>query len=498
MSDLPAFDEVHVISDLHMGGGVGFQILRETRRLASFILRLGQQRPNGQLALVLNGDVFDTLAEDVIGYVAVNEAQATVDRIMKDPSFAPIWEAMAAFVKLPGRTLVFVIGNHDIEIAFPPVQRLVITRLAGADLSARARIEFSTAGAGFTCTVGGARVYCIHGNEVDAWNYNRYEDLAKVARRINAGLSLAQSEWQPNAGTRMVKDVMNGVKHTYAWIDLLKPETSAAVGALLVLDPMQASKINQLFGIVGERHRGNAQVDARLSADGFQAPDPAVRYAPALEQMLGPHMTQGIEQGIAEPADDMLLQAERNFDKPKALAVRANSTLGTSQLAWDRLTGWLTGVSKPEALRRALLDWLEKDKSFDPDDRDETFKQVSESVGPAIDFIVTGHTHLERAIDMGQRRYYFNCGTWIRLLRFTPAMLATEKTFADVYQVLANGRMKAIDEAPFFDGHPFVMDQTSAVSICEKDGQVAGELTHVEGDGTGLPRVIRSFTRPIT
>jgi len=240
MSDLPAFDEVHAISDLHMGGRPGFQILRETRRLANFILRLAAQRPGGRIALVLNGDVFDTLAEDVIGYVAIDDARATVDRIMNDPSFKPVWDALAAFVEQPGRTLVFVIGNHDIEIAFPPVQRLVLSRLAGDDLAARARIEFSTAGAGFGCLVGNSRVYCIHGNEVDAWNYNRYEDLAKVSRRMNAGLSLAQDEWQPNAGTRMVKEVMNTVKRSYAWIDLLKPETSAAVGTLLVLDPAQA------------------------------------------------------------------------------------------------------------------------------------------------------------------------------------------------------------------------------------------------------------------
>jgi UDP-2,3-diacylglucosamine pyrophosphatase LpxH len=490
MSDLPAFDEVHVISDLHMGGRPGFQILRETQRLANFINRLGQRRPQGQVALVLNGDVFDTLAEDVVGYVAVDDAQATVNRIMKDPSFAPIWEALSAFVKLPGRTLVIVIGNHDIEIAFPPVQRLVMSRLAGADLSARARIEFSTAGAGFTCTVGRSRVFCIHGNEVDAWNYNRYEDLAKVSRRMNAGLSLAKDEWKPNAGTRMVKDVMNGVKRTYAWIDLLKPETSAAVGALIVLDPSQAKKINQLFGIVGERQRGDAQVHARLSAEGFQAPDLAATPTLPLELMLGPNLKQGIGEGV----DDMLLAAELNFDKPKTLE-ETDGTLGTPQLVWDRLTGWLTGVSKAEALRRALLDWLEKDKTFDHSDRDDTFKQVRGSVGPAIDFIVTGHTHLERAIDIGQGRYYFNCGTWIRLLRLTPAMLADTKSFDEVYEVLGDGRMKAIDDA-VFGGKPFVMDQTSAVSICQQDGQVVGSLTHIEGDGTGAPRAIQSFTRP--
>jgi UDP-2,3-diacylglucosamine pyrophosphatase LpxH len=488
MSDLPAFDEVHVISDLHMGGPAGSQILRETGRLAKYIRRLAQQRPQERVALVVNGDLFDTLAEDIDGYVAIDDAEATVRRIMK--SFTPIWEALAEFVKLPDRTLVIVIGNHDIEIAFPSVQRLILSELAGSDLSARARIEFSTIGAGFTCTVGGSRIYCIHGNEVDAWNYNRYEDLAKVSRRLNAGLSLAQDEWIPNAGTRMVREVMNGVKRTYAWIDLLKPETSAAVGALLVLDPTQARKINQLLDILGDRHAGATEVDARLSAEGFQAPAQPTMPALPLEQMLGPNLKQAIGQGV----DDMLLAAEHNFDKPRTLDAQPDRTLGTGQVIWDRLTGWLRGVSKAEALRRALLDWLEKDKSFDPSDRDETFRLVSGSVGPAIDFIVTGHTHLERAIDMGQGRYYFNSGTWIRLLQLTPAMLADTTSFEEVYKVLCDGRMQTIDEA-VFGGERFVMDRTSAVSICREDRQVVGSLIHVEGDGTGAPKVIKSFTR---
>ncbi|MDQ3582756.1 MAG: hypothetical protein M3495_14620 [Pseudomonadota bacterium] len=37
VGDLPTFDEVHVISDIHMGGKPGFQILRETSRLANFV-----------------------------------------------------------------------------------------------------------------------------------------------------------------------------------------------------------------------------------------------------------------------------------------------------------------------------------------------------------------------------------------------------------------------------------------------------------------------------
>ena len=499
MSDLPAFEEVHVISDIHMGGKPGFQILRETNRLANFIRWVAKQLPDGRVALVLNGDVFDTLAEDIRGYVAVDEAEATVQRIMNDASFAQIWDALAEFALKEGRTLVIIIGNHDIEVAFPPVQRLILSRLAGDNLPARARIEFSTAGAGYTCMVGDARIYCIHGNEVDPWNYNRYEDLAKVARRLNAGQSLEQSEWTPNAGTKMVKEVMNDVKRTYRWIDLLKPETSAAVGALVVLDPSQASKISDLVGIVGRLAQSSGQVDQRLSAEGFHRPAETTTAAGAVDQLLGPNLRQGLQLGApgatAQDADAMLRMADESLKRPGARASEPDETLGTPQLVWDRLTGWITGVGKDEALRRALKDWLEDDATFDIEDRDDTFKQVSASVGPAIDFIVTGHTHLERAIDMGGGRYYFNCGTWIRLLRFTNAMLQDTASFHSVYEVLMNGRMETIDKATFGD-LPFVLDQTSAVSIKSDRGKVIGQLTHVIGDGTGIPHIEKQFARP--
>ena len=93
MSIFPNFDEVHVISDIHMGGKPGFQILRETNRLAGYIGWVAGQSPDGRVALVLNGDVFDTLAEDIQGYVAVDRAVETLERIMDDESFSGVLES---------------------------------------------------------------------------------------------------------------------------------------------------------------------------------------------------------------------------------------------------------------------------------------------------------------------------------------------------------------------------------------------------------------------
>ena len=152
-------------------------------------------------------------------------------------------------------------------------------------------------------------------------------------------------------------------------------------------------------------------------------------------------------------------------------------------------------------MRRALKDWLKDDQTFVVDNQDDTYKQVTAAIGPSIDFIVTGHTHLERAIDMGGNRYYFNCGTWIRLLRFTDGMLKDTATFKPVYDLLVNnqGRMELIDQAKFPDESgkkmPFVLNQTSAVSIKQENFKVVGRLTHIQGDGTGAPIIIKEFVR---
>ena len=126
---------------------------------------------------------------------------------------------------------------------------------------------------------------------------------------------------------------------------------------------------------------------------------------------------------------------------------------------------------------------------------------MTAAIGPSIDFIVTGHTHLERAIDRGGNRYYFNCGTWIRLLRFTDAMLENTVTFKPVFDLLVNnqGRMELIDQAKFPDESgkevPFVLNQTSAVSIKQENAKVVGRLNHIQGNGTGAPIIIKEFVR---
>ena len=97
LGKLPCHEALDVISDLHMGGASGFQVLREAQRLAARIRVLASQQSDKRLVLILNGDVFDTLAEDISGYVALDDAEQPVARIIADPSFHAVWQALPVF-----------------------------------------------------------------------------------------------------------------------------------------------------------------------------------------------------------------------------------------------------------------------------------------------------------------------------------------------------------------------------------------------------------------
>jgi len=492
---LPQHDELYAVSDIHMGGGPGFQIFKQGPRLGNLARSVAATRPAERVALVLNGDVIDSLAEEIGGYVAMDDAESMMDRLYKDPAFEPVWEGLADFVRTPGRTLVVVVGNHDIEMALPIVQRSIRTRLAGNDDAANGRILFATQGTGYACMVGQARVFCTHGNEVDGWNVVDYEALRRLAISQSSGSLFDRSSWEPNAGTRLVKDVMNQIKLRHPWIDLLKPENTAALGVLVVMDPGQADKIRGILPLARERLRGELVRRGWLSAEERQAAQAAIEQEVGLRDLLGPNLLTEVQRAAAQAtdADALLREVEESVAKgvrpldspPVADTLSWRDTLGWGQMMLDRLRG----VDKVEALRRALLDWLETDRSFDVTDADSTFKDVTASVGATVNFVITGHTHLERALPIqdGAQRFYYNCGTWIRLLRFTNEMLTKPATFSEVFKVLETGDMELLDRAtiPAEGGGraPFVLDCTSVVRISAKPEGVVGTLCHVVDSG---------------
>ena len=206
-------------------------------------------------------------------------------------------------------------------------------------------------------------------------------------------------------------------------------------------------------------------------------------------ELLGPNL-RGIADvgGSADIEDELLLEAERARGSTRQ--VRASDTVQT--LGLTDVVGGLMGVlGKPEALRRALLDWLAGDPTFATSDpKDTLYLGMADRVTSAIDFVVTGHTHQARAMTFDSGCHYFNSGTWIRLMQLTKESLAPETFEREVWPVLRAGRMSTLDGAtiPGEENRkqPLVLDRTTAVRIAIEDDRVRGELLRISGDSTGI------------
>jgi UDP-2,3-diacylglucosamine pyrophosphatase LpxH len=492
-----SFDEVHVVSDLHLGGPPGFQIFSQGDTLAATIRRLAAKPAGRRVGLVLNGDIVDFLAEPNAKYLDPEGAIDKLRRIFaedsgqasQDTSFAPVWSALKAFVAKRNRQLILVLGNHDVELALPPVMEWVIETLSDGKEAARGRITGCVDGAGFACEVGGKRVLCVHGNEVDAWNRVDYRQLLEVARAMNRGLP--PEPWDANAGTRMVIDIMNDIKRRFPMVDLLKPEVEAAVPIVLALDPSRLKEVTKLLKVVGFLKR-----DQLLHRIGLLSAEEALEQAPAevpsdeevVDAFLSAHFAdaKGAETKGASGGGSLLDDALDSLDSGESgSGAEEEEFLGPFDY-FKALFG--SSEKRAERLREALKDKLEGDKTFDVAYEDEPYRSLAEEVGDEVDYLIAGHTHLERAIERRTPgRWYYNSGTWIRLIRLSEEVLDSPEQFARVYDAFMAQDIAALDAVqdlgPGRD-RPLVLQRPTVVSVVSSEAGVFGELRHAQPDGS--------------
>lgn len=498
----PTFQELFVVSDIHMGGRrsgqENFQIFNRGKRLANLIDHICEQHNEDKVCFVLNGDIIDSLAEEEVGgYVALDGETALrmMNHIFTDPSFRPVWDALARFVALPHKHLVFIVGNHDIELGLPIVSHAIQNRLTPNEKGGGlARIHFATEGGGFACRVAGARIFCTHGNELDDWNRVDFTKLGELANTINAGRTVTPSKWEANAGTRLVVDVMNRVKRRYPMVDILKPEAAAVASVLVALDK-EAFKYVNLSDVIPmwrEKVKGGLVTKNLLGAEavdfaGISSTDLAEESA---RHLLGSNFQETLQRHRQNEGrlseDELLLTAEKAFqDKPSAVSTVFSETEKETLGTWDIVAGWVGLVPKVEGLRRALQDWLKDDRTFDVGCADELYDGMQERIGSQVDFTITGHTHKPRALALKRGKgYYYNCGTWIRSLRLTKEALEDPQYFEDeVWPSLTAGSLAALDVAeipgPGGGSVQLLFDRTNVVHISARGHQAVGQLLRV-------------------
>ncbi|MHC4432598.1 MAG: metallophosphoesterase [Planctomycetota bacterium] len=394
---LPLYEDLYVVSDLHMGGTKGTPIFNSGKELAALVEYLASPVTGGQRALVLNGDIIDTLAEDICHYVAKPDvAERILADIMKHDDFKMVWEALGKFVSQPRHRLVICIGNHDLELAYPNVQEQIVTylmqRATGREETEeekgqereedkkkeeeekreeeaiRGRIHFSITGTGHLCRVGNeetsARVLCVHGNEYDKWNAVSPENMTRLIRSSCLGAESRIAEDPPNAGTHLVIDVMNKIKKKYPFVDLLKPEIETVFNILLALDPATKKELPKVLDLGAKAETEGALRVIRVLGESTGEVTPASSASPD----WNPEGQFGEFLGAVPSSSDLLDEAwelsESEFPTAEELP---DELLGAWQAVRIKFKYWLNRISKNrvEALRRALLDWIDRDKTWD-------------------------------------------------------------------------------------------------------------------------------------
>jgi UDP-2,3-diacylglucosamine pyrophosphatase LpxH len=428
-------DKLYAVSDLHMGGPAGTMAFRESDALA-WLIEVAIKDQCSNVGLLLNGDIFDFLAED-----DAKEFRLDADAVIRRHSsgeLKPVFDALQGFVATNNRRLILQIGNHDIELALPDVQRAFIEVLGATSDQQKARILFETSGKGWFGVVGGRLVQAIHGNVCDPWNVVDHDALAKAAAAQGTTTDPIVLP-ETNAGTMLVVQAMNAIKKVFPFVDLLKPETAPLMAVLDAVDAKTST--TTLLRCLGrlEVQRGTA---GELLRNPANRPVEATGLAAEIESFLA-------SAAAPTPQESLLMRAERDLrggETPRGLA---GGDRGHLRMAadWARVkryeftsrgTGPFRSGPDYKALRQALRDWLADDDTFDPNFWSAIDRRIAAEAARGVDVLIAGHTHFARE-QTQKRMTYLNTGSWMRVLNLQgSSYLESDAQFQPLWNSLNN------------------------------------------------------------
>ncbi len=433
---------VFVISDLHLGGGPGFEMITaEGRgRLARFVRSItAQHQPGHSVHLVLAGDIVDFLAEEPFAAFTADDdaAKKKLEHVLA--STAEVWEALADYAR-SGAALTLLTGNHDIELSLPAPRRLLLERLGPG------RIDFLYDNQALPI----GPLLIEHGNRYDGWNLVNHDQL----RQVRSALSRRQPPppFRTLPGSEMVVRLMNPLKAKYSFIDLLKPEDSTVPPFLAMLEPQAMGALRQLFEL------------GRLGAESRQKFEEEHLYGSEAEEEKGRGVTAQVRSVFSYVARELRMhelaeslwgdgkdakdnKEAKDFKDSKeakdtshnpphntpsgGTSLVAETECGLGQAA-DFAALWRLARGG-EAQRKLVLGRLRKALLARAGEDAQAFRVDYESpayLDPAREsarrgflVVVYGHTHLARRVSLENGARYLNTGTWADLMRVPDAIL---------------------------------------------------------------------------
>jgi len=438
--------QVFVISDLHIGGDYaasddpddrGFRISTQVPALTSFVTALADKQPGApMIELIINGDFIDFLAEkepNSSGWEpftldpeeAVHKLAIIVDRDRT------LFDALARLLSR-GHRLTITLGNHDIELALPQVRRKLLELM---EVEAHHQFHFVYDGEAYVI----GDVLIEHGNRYDMFNVVDHGALRRYRSLLSRNQTVpAEHRFNAPTGSHIVASIMNPVKTSYPFIDLLKPETGAALPVLLALEPGTRKLLANLALMVKQAHAHRLSGAAMPGFGGdIHAEGDASEF---FGQDIGSFDDDMGNGAMHSPGDDALASilheamgdAADEFLAEFREPVSIGEDISTAEF-FDRTLGLasLLLARNDDDVERRLPNLLKAlrsvqgDKSFDRsvEAAREYLDAARELTRGGFRCVVFGHTHLPKRVVLEDDALYINTGTWADVMRFPMEIL---------------------------------------------------------------------------
>ena len=218
-----------VLSDLHLGTGIrpgepnAFEDFHHDDALADLLAYYDREVGDGELELVLNGDIFDLLKVKIGGKwpVEITDEVATEKLRQCLDGHPRVVSALRALLSRRDRRIVYLPGNHDLDMWLPGPQELFRRYVAPG--SAATRVHFITTSDAYYLPEG---IQIRHGHQFE--RIHRV-DYRRMTRTLRDGREILDLPW----GSLWILDVMNPAKEMRSYVDRIQPLGRFLMGSLV-------------------------------------------------------------------------------------------------------------------------------------------------------------------------------------------------------------------------------------------------------------------------
>jgi UDP-2,3-diacylglucosamine pyrophosphatase LpxH len=371
-----------IVSDLHLADGADILDCFGAAQQDAFEKLLqaisDTKSPLGQsntVEFIINGDCFDFLVVHPFSERRVTDAASATQKVERIiAAHHPFFDSLSGFIELPGRSVTFMVGNHDMELFFVAVRERICAEITGRPEDPRVKFVLARA------YRPQPDIYLEHGHHFDFWNHN-----AEVWNEQGQPLTTNPQTLTLPIGSLFYQQILHAISLRYPYIDHFSPGLSQVrqVALLSLLDPDFVVDLTyRAVKLMGEPR------DPLANLQVGEERNPQRLFA---ETML----------------DFLALRTDLSSQRPDWPAATETAPVDGQEIREYMLLYEALGRSRAEAI--AIICTPEDVLT---DDGVTAGLQAALMSDPELRYALAGHTHLARTLKSGQQEY-FNTASWV-------------------------------------------------------------------------------------